>query len=167
MSDPYIHPSQAPLFLKWVKERGGVFLWYSADLGNAGASVYTPVHSEDGSEKTCPGWQYHRAPSKRITRAEDLFVRFEREVERWRVGLKRSYGLRITLSDASNRKMGRLLEKHGDDAEYHFDYEKQQAVITIPERIITLAEWEKETCPTSPAQNVENNGMFTDSGMET
>lgn len=144
MKKAVIHPSQAPLFLYWLKERKGIFLWRSVDLGDIGASVFTPVIDKEGKVFTKPHWKYANKPSRKIRRAEAINVRFEKEVERWRVGLKRGYGFRIDISDASQRKMERLLEKHGEEAAYHFDYCSQEAVITVPTRIITLAEWSQE-----------------------
>jgi hypothetical protein len=128
-----VSPENAPTILKWMKERGGVAIWSSANLSNPGQTWTTPLNNEDGTPRTeKPNWQADRI-IRRITSLDELEIIVGREVRRFRVGLRRgAQGLTIKLTDASSRKLrtacSRVAEEHGDSW-YEFDYSTQEAVI--------------------------------------
>jgi hypothetical protein len=77
-----------------------------------------------------------------ITSAADIDVIKDREVKRFRVGLRRgAQGMSIKVTDAGTRRIREAVTKAGDGAHYVFDYETQEAVILAPESKIPLDQW--------------------------
>jgi len=125
-------------FEEWVKTRGGIAVWTNHDLSDPGAgNVYTPALT-DGKLTLAPCWRCGRNPAEVVTDLSRFrFAKGEREVDRFKVAVRMgAQGMKVKLTDASSAKLRKRLEKHGPDAGYRFDYENQQAVVTVPE-------WEK------------------------
>lgn len=128
----------APKFARWIAERGGVAHWQSQDLSTPNKSWSTPALAHDGEPYTAPHWSCTQA--RVVTSADDIEVVTFKEVERFRVAIRRGDGLRYNLTQGSKNKLNRALERHAKST-YEFDYETQEAVIVIEAACITLAEW--------------------------
>jgi hypothetical protein len=132
--------ANAKVFLKWIRERGGIAVWRSVDLSNPGASWSTPARTEAGEPTLKPTWRADNQPHKVFTSTDDVLVDTPREVKRFRVAVRHS-GFAFNLTDASTKRVHREVDKAGKDAWYEFDYETQEAVIYVPHERITLSEW--------------------------
>lgn len=136
-------PENAPKFLDWIKNRHGIAHWQSRDLSNLGQSWTTPVNDAIGNPVTKPTWQCGNLPDAICTSANEVSVITDKEVKRFRVATKRGCGFSFVLSDASNRKLNFELAKLNNElSSYHFDYETQEAILTLPDKVMTLSEWE-------------------------
>ena len=51
----------------WLQDRGGIAIWQSVNLSNAGASWTTPNEQADGTKTNKPTWQAEDRPSRIIT----------------------------------------------------------------------------------------------------
>lgn len=150
----------APKFLKWVRERGGVALWKSVNLSNPSASWTTPAtirkgdcEGQEGDEiipYPKPNWQVG-APEV-ITDAKDIGVYADELYKAIPVALKLS-GMNYVLTDGSNRKVKKLLEDckalHGDS---HYKKgvlpdEDHSIGVYYTKSVISLEEWERSAKP--------------------
>ncbi len=136
----------ANTFCRWFENRGGVALWESIDLSQAGATCCTPANATDGTPTGKPGYQWDNAPVKIETDPSKVEVYSGREVHRFHVGLRRgAQGFKIKLTDASSRRLRERLarweEKLGKPTYYRFDYETQDAVIFVEEVVGNLRSW--------------------------
>jgi hypothetical protein len=107
------HADNAARFRDWIANRGGIAVWPSIDLRNAGGSCSTPA-----DVTTSPGWSYASAPNLIVTDPADVGVYTEALFKAVRVSLRRSgNGLSLKLTDASQRKVDALMAacetKHG------------------------------------------------------
>ncbi len=135
-------PESAGRMREWIKTRGGVAIWQSANLSNPGASWSTPALTTDGQPMSKPTWQAEDKPARIVTDAGDIEVITRREVARFRVDVRGGgRGLQLKLTDAATRRVHDAVDKAGDGAAYHFDYAEQQAVITVPAERVTLDRW--------------------------
>ncbi len=75
----------AALIAKWLRERGGIAIWHSANLSNPGMSWTTPKLTEDGQPMPKPTWQAENAPERLITDPAEVLVQTGREVKRFHV----------------------------------------------------------------------------------
>lgn len=131
----------APRFADWIKNRGGVARWDSA-LFSERTSWSTPALDENGQPTRKPTWKAYEKRTCTITNPALIAVATYREVKRFRVGLRMSSnGLSLKLTDGANRRLDKALMKAGLGATYRFDYETQEAVILVPDTVITLADW--------------------------
>jgi hypothetical protein len=143
--EPYICSAEdAEKLAGWLKERGGLAIWYSRNLSNPGASVTTPALTPEGKPYARPGWQYGDQPDRNITDAAEVQVAEDREVRRFRVGIRRGDGLCLKVTDGGSRRIRVAVAKAGKGAYYVFDYSTQEAVILAPKRILPLVDWLKE-----------------------
>ena len=144
----------ATKFAEWIKTRGGVAVWRSADLGNPGASWSTPAMIPEGTEMNDgtvleedrpyprPTWQAESQPSMVITNPAEIGVSLDKEVKRFHVAVRRGSGLSFELTAASSRKLRAEVEKAGEGAYHVFDYgDYKNAVIMAPERTESLADF--------------------------
>ena len=118
---------------KWFQERGGIAVWKSVDMSNAGRSWTTPMRDAEGNPTPRQDWRMEQAPSLVITDPAEVMVDVPKEVKRFRVAIKAgSQGMLLKCSDASSRRIRRECEKAREDAWYEFDYATQEAVIFWP-----------------------------------
>ena len=136
-------PENAPKFLEWIKTCGGLAHWQSQDLGNLGQSWTTPALTPDGQPTPPPTWQCKGTTPIVCSNADEVSVITDKEVKRFRVAVKRGYGFSFVLTDASDRKIKNEIDKLGEMASYHFDYDTQEVVLTVPDSVMTLTEWAK------------------------
>lgn len=140
----YCNEETAEKFLDWIRTRGGVAHWRSADLSDPGKTWSAPYLDETGQPKGRQHWKMEVQPAYVVTDPAEVVVETHVEHKRFRVAIRRGDSFNFTLTDASSRKLRAAMDKAGDKASYHFDYDTQEAVITLPSRSITLAEWAKE-----------------------
>lgn len=132
-----VSKADAPRIAGWLANRGGVAIWQSLDLSDAGARTFTPA---DASR---PSWRYADKPVEIVTQASDIGVYQEKLYKAFPVSLRRSSnGMTMKLTDNSQRKLDKHMqdcrEKHGD------------------------AFWKKEVLPTKLA----SMGVFYSSSIE-
>ena len=139
-----VEPQNAHRFAEWIRERGGVAWWKSANLANPGKSWSTPAIT-DGKPTLKPTWEAQSQPHRIITSTDDIEVVVYEEVKRFRVGIRPASNnpFVIKCTDGATRRIHRALAKAGDGAVYHFDYDTQEAVISRPESTVTLTAWLK------------------------
>ena len=131
-----VSEENAPLFLRWLAERGGIKVWRSVDLCEPGKSWSTPADAGKSS------WQAAPEPERIVTDAADIDVVTEREVKRFRVAARMgSSGTRLKLTDSSAERVRRAVEAAGEGARHVFDYSTQEAVILVPSRVVLLNRW--------------------------
>jgi hypothetical protein len=148
MSEPhYCDVANAPAFLDWVRNRGGIAVWRSVDFSDLGRSWSTPLRNKDGAPTPKPHpWKAEAAPSRVITDPKEVLVVEDREVKRFYVALRRGdQGLLVKLTDASSRRVRAAVARAGKGAYYEFDYDTQEAVIMAPVRQLTLFEWAEQS----------------------
>ena len=114
-------------FATWIADRGGVAVWKDQSLSRRGGNMFTPA-DQTGE----PQWGYARADT--VTSIEDFrFSVGMREVKRFRVAIRiSSNGMMLKLTDAASEKLNKALDVAGPDAVYTFDYDTQEAVISLP-----------------------------------
>lgn len=125
---------------RWLTERGGIAVWRSVNLSNPGASWTTPAFEADGvTPYTKPTWQADDKPARIITDPAEVMVSVDREVKRFRVGVRMgSQGMLVKVTDAGSRRIRMEVEKAGVGAYYVFDYDTQEAVIMAPVEVMPI-----------------------------
>lgn len=143
--------NNAALFAEWIATRGGLLLWRSADLSDSGKTWTTPATTPEGKAYLKPHWRLEDKPYAHITSTSSVNVIAYREVKRFHVAIRRggSQSLVFKLTDASSRKLKAACAKAAassvyNDAIHGFDYSTQEAVISVPVKIISLTTWLKE-----------------------
>jgi hypothetical protein len=137
-----VAPENALRMFEWIKTRGGIAVWPSVNFSNLGQSWSTPYLKTDGTPMDKPTWQADSKPSRVITDPNDVVVIERKEVKRFRVAIRRgSQGLVMKLTDASTRRVRDWSDKFGPESSYHFDYETQECVITMPDTKVPLTEY--------------------------
>ena len=144
----------AAQYRRWIAGRGGLLVWRSINLSNPGASWTTPYLTEAGVPYTKPTWQAANEPERHITTEEDVVVQVPKEVKRFHIGVQSGDGLSFKVTDGGSRRIRRELAKAGTGSWYEFDYEMQEAVISIADQTIPLTEWKEEVANESNQENV-------------
>jgi hypothetical protein len=141
MNNDYLEcsPANAEKLKWWIETRGGIAVWRSIDLSNPGKSWSTPLLQADGEKTPPPSWQFEKTPGRIITKSEEVMVVSRKEVARFRIAIRPSFGFNIKLTDASSKKVSKALEKYGEEASYYF--EDREAVITVPDKKVLLSDW--------------------------
>lgn len=123
-----IDTSDAATIADWLKNRGGILIWDSADLSDPGASWTTPTVLRSRNRRGRP------ATSRHITSPDDVEVVTPREIKRFHVGVRpSSTGLALKVTDAGSRRIWKEVEKAGEGAWYEFDYGSyDNVVIMVP-----------------------------------
>lgn len=126
----------AELISKWFDESGGIAVWGSLNLSDPGTTWTTRLDSGK------PNWAAANKPELKITDPNQVGVVTYKEVKRFYVAVRRSSsGLMLKLTDGATRKVHRAVEKAGDGAIYEFDYFTQEAVILVPDEVVSLTKW--------------------------
>jgi hypothetical protein len=109
-------PENAGKFAEWIKSRGGIAVWTSANLGNAGATWSTPALDQAGKPYGKPTWQASNTPTI-ITDPAQVGVYNETLFKAFAVGLRRGDGFSFNLTDGAMRRLDKVMaqceEKHG------------------------------------------------------
>jgi hypothetical protein len=107
---PYrVDESNAEKVLTWLRERGGIQIWKSQDLGDPSASTTTPFRGPDGIVVSSPHWKFGAHPERHITDIADVEVAVSKVVESFPIKLKQ-VGMRLVLNNASDLKVNTRLE---------------------------------------------------------
>lgn len=105
----------------------------------------SPAFQGDNGDRTPypkPHWKSASEPSRIITDPADVEVMADKEVKRFRVGIRPgSNGMSMKVTDGGTRRIRAAAAKAGDTAHYEFDYETQEAVIYVADKIVSLNEW--------------------------
>ena len=139
------NPENARQLKEWLATRGGLAIWESQDLGDPGKTWTTPVKDAAGQVNGPPHWKCggkDAKPKQIITDIRQVEVVIDREVERFRIKVKRGSGLMIVLNDASSKRVRDAEARIGKGAYHTFDHD--EAIILAPEKIIPLAEFDHE-----------------------
>jgi len=142
-------PENAATMREWINSCGGVAVWPVANLSNIGVSWSTPALTTEGQPMRKPTWEAAEKPTRIITDASQILVVERKEYKRFHVAIRRgSQGMMYKLTDASSRRVRASVDKAGEGASYHFDYDTQEAVITVPGSCVLLSEWKdpNEVC---------------------
>lgn len=128
--DHTVNAEYAERIAKWITDAGGVDVYASVNLSNAGTNWTVPM----GSGK--PNWQAANEPHLTVTDPARIGVIVFQEYKRFRVALRVSgNGLSLKLTDASNTRLNKHLaagqEKHGLST-HVFDYSTQEAIVLVP-----------------------------------
>lgn len=139
-------PNNAPKFLDWIANRGGIAVWNSINLSNLGQSWSTPALTEDGKPYPKPTWQADNSPYRIVASASDVIVQTAREIKRFHVAVRSTgpFGATFKCTDGSSRKIHTQMDKARKthpDAWYEFDYETQDCCIMAPDKSIPLDQW--------------------------
>lgn len=147
MDKHQVSPENAAMILDWIRTRGGIAIWESANLSNPGASWTCPVNDESGNPKSKPTWEAGKI-ERVITNPDEVEVVAPKVVKQFHVGVRMgSQGMMLKVTDAGSRRIEREVdkarEKYGE-AWYEFDYSVQDAVILVPDKKIPLLEFVQE-----------------------
>lgn len=127
----------------WLATRGGLLIWESVDFGSLGQTMTTPALTAEGKPYDCPHWKCAKTPIRHITNIADVEVCVDKEVKRFRVGVRMgSQGMSLKVTDGGSRKIRAAVEKAGKGAYHVFDYMTQEAVIMAPDKVVPLSEWQ-------------------------
>jgi hypothetical protein len=140
---PYITtPDNAEKITDWLRNRGGIAIWQSIDLGRAGQTLTTPVNTSTGEPCPKPAYWVGESPACIITDFADVLISKDVEVKRFHVAVRTGdNGLRIKCTDGATRRIRAAVAKAGEDAYYVFDYMTQEAVILKPEAQLPLLDY--------------------------
>lgn len=146
--EPYrTTPENAAKIASWLKNRGGIKIWDSANLSNPSATWTMPFLTEDGKDSPKPTWEAGSV-IRVITDIAEVEVAIPKEYKRFRIAIRQTgvFGMTWKLTDFASAKVHRIVaeaqEKHGD-AWYEFDYDQQQAVVLVADKVIPLAEFKE------------------------
>ena len=70
-----------------------------------------------------------------------------KEVQRFHIGIEQ-HGMSLKLTGGATRKVRAACDKLGPDSAYEFDYDTQEAIITMPGERVSLADWIEPTVTT-------------------
>jgi len=130
--------SQASRPAEWLAAGRGMAVWGSLNLSEPGRQAFTP------GDWSKPYWWTTNEPIMIVTEPAEVGVVTYTEVKRRHVALRRgAQGLTVKLTDASARWLHKAVEKAGAGAVYQFDYGTQEAVILVPAKTVSLAEWQQ------------------------
>src|ERR1035438_4989426 len=105
----------APKFLEWIRERGGVAIWGCLDLGDAGKTWSSPVRQQDGQPYPKPHYSATSEPIRIITDPAEILVDVPKEVRRFHIAIRMgAQGFKVKLTDGSSRKVRKAVEQAGD-----------------------------------------------------
>lgn len=131
----------------WLTHRGGIAVWTSVNLSNPGQKWSTPAFSIDGTPTTKPNWQAGDTPIV-VTDPSQVGIYTETLFKDISVKLRfGSQGFMLKLSDASQRKVDRVLDacraKHGN-AHYRTGGLVNPVVsVYYTDKIIPLSEYQE------------------------
>jgi hypothetical protein len=126
----------------WLRERGGLAIWASANLSDLSRTWTAPVNGADGLPLPKQSWAMQNEPCRIITDPAEVVVEVPREVKRFRVGVRLgAQGMQLKVTDGGTRRIRAAVAKAGDGAWYEFDYGAQEAVIYVAVSSVPIAVW--------------------------
>jgi hypothetical protein len=143
MDNHVVCSDEAVRIMNWIRNRGGIAIWDSANLADPGKTWTCPLNNEDGTAMGKQHWEMGKI-IRVINDPNQVDVVNPKEIKRFHVALRRgSQGLSIKLTDASSKRLRKMLTKYGEESWYEFDYGTQEAVIYVPDGKKPLAEFVK------------------------
>jgi hypothetical protein len=137
-------PENAEKIGDWLRTRGGIAIWTSADFNRLGQSLTTPATTAGGQPYPKPAWWTSTSPACIITDPADVLVAKDLPIKRFRVGLRQGdNSMQIKCTPGASRRIRTEVAKAGDGAFHVFDYSTQEAVIMKPESQVSLSEFLK------------------------
>ncbi len=123
----------------WLNEKGGIEVWYSADLGSPGRTWAVPVNRSTGK----PGdWRTEAAPRLTIRDHSRVGIALRRlhAVVPVRIARTDSH---LVLTDASKRKLDAVMKGLGPDAGFEFTDDLAAPQVEVYERamLVPLPRW--------------------------
>lgn len=142
MKPHIVNVENAAKIAEWLRTRGGIAVWRSINLSNPGASWTSPVLDAGGQLAGKPTWQAANTPERIIADPAEVIVATDKEVKRFRVGVRQSSnGMSFKVTDGGTNRIRREVAKAGENAYHAFDYSTQEAVILVPAEMVPLTEW--------------------------
>lgn len=140
MDNIKIGGEHAAKLIDWLENRGGIAVWGSADLSDPTYSVFAPVLEKDGKPFGKPSWKCKNEPDRIVKDISEVDVYEPVEVKRFHVSLRiGDQGLKVKCTDASSRRIRNACDHAGEGAYYQFDYDTQECVIYVQNKLIPLA----------------------------
>ncbi len=137
----------APKFWNWLHKRGGVAHWRSINLSNPGESWSAPVNNDKGTPFGKPSSRAASEPTGTCNNPDEVYVTTVKELQRFHIGVRLgASGLMLKVTDGSKRRIDSRVERwaeklNNDQVFYDLDRWSQEAVILVPDEVITLSEW--------------------------
>jgi len=101
----------AALFLEWLRTRGGLAIWESADFGRAGESWTTPARTVCGKVMQKPYWFCKSEPKQIVADPAEVGVFTAALFKEFPVRLRAARGgLVFKLQDSSQRSLDRVMQ---------------------------------------------------------
>jgi hypothetical protein len=140
-----ISAMNAQVVYGWIKERGGIAIWRSINLGNPGASWSAPVKSAAGEVYGKPNWQCGNEPERIITDPAEVNVTVGKEAKRFKIRTRLSdNGLTIKLDGRSSERVRRYLEKYQtEDKETWYEFDGDTCIIMVDDTVTPLVDYIK------------------------
>ena len=136
----------------WLRERGGIAVWHSANRSDTGRTWTTPANDADGKPSPKPSGQAESTPRRVITDPAEVVVDVPREVKRFRVGVQAGgSGLKPKVTDGGTRRINAAIDKAGPGAWCEFMPETQEAVIFVASSTVPIAEWAAQAAEAAEA----------------
>ena len=88
MEPHVITVANAPRIAEWLRTRGGIAIWESADLSDPTFSLTTPANDADGQPFPKPHWKVASQPARIITDPAEVMVSKDIEVKRFHVAVR-------------------------------------------------------------------------------
>ena len=136
--------SNALKFAEWIRDRGGVAVWKSQDLGDLSASWSTPVRNAAGETNRAPHWKCGQSAPTIHTDMNTIGVFQSEKFEEVPVKLKPN-GMSLVLTDTSKRRLDRTMErcriKYGDAWYRKGGLEFPSMEVRYTTSTISLREW--------------------------
>lgn len=133
----------------WLKNRGGILVWNSADLSDPEYKVITPALDQIGNRPMKPHWKCADEPVL-LTNPDEIGVASSVEVKRFHVATRMgSQGMCVKVTDGGSnrirREVAKAETKYGDGKVWYcFDYgDYDNAVIMAVTEIVSVAEWRR------------------------
>ncbi len=141
----------AERFGDWIKNRGGVAVWKSADLGDPGKTWSAPYLELDGTVKPKQSWQMEDKPRLVVTDPAEIELYKGVEHKRFHVGVRQGgNGCSLKITDAGSARIRREIKAAGEGAYYEFDYDDEKnCVIYKTETCGALKDWMDKNADTS------------------
>lgn len=141
-------PQNAGKFKDWLANRGGIAVWLSADLGDPGASCFTPARTPEGGPYPKPHWKYQSKPERVVTDPAKVEVVFYRVWKELKLGVERGSGLQLNFTTGGSNRLRKELDRAGEGAKYVNIFPAFEGcpncVVIVPEKLVPLTEFDHE-----------------------
>ena len=134
----------AAKFLDWIRNRGGVAVWQSVNLGNPGASWSGPMQQANGDPSSKPNWESDTKPASVHTDATKIGVYSAVLVETIPAKVKVN-GMQMVLTSGTTRRLTAALRRveksHGNSFYRKGSSMDPELYIFTSGPMVSLQEW--------------------------